>query len=273
MKSIRRILSHSTGNSLVEILVALALTGIITTAVLGLYYRQHSNYMIQDDVTNIQQNARASIDEITRQIRMAGYQLPAGVPALVASNANPDTITVNYSPSDCETYLNNGMVTGASELECGADVSCFEDGQWAYIFHPDSGGGEWFEISGVDEGNDRLQHSTMDLSQAYAEDAIIVALSQVKFFVDKSADSLHPALMMQLPGRAPQLYAENVSDLQVRYRLENGNIVDNPVLIDDITEVLVTLTAQSEQFDFDLESPTKRSRTYASSASLRNVGL
>ena len=273
MKSFRRILSSPTGNSLVEIMIALALTGIITTAVLGLYYRQHSNYMVQDDITAVQQNARASIDEITRQVRMAGYDLPAGVAPLVASNTNPDTITLHYSASGCETYLSSPMPQPSAELKCATDVSCFEDGQWAYIFHPDSGGGDWFEITHVQTGSRHIQHNTMPLSQAYDEDAILIGLTQIKFYIDQSTDANHPSLIMEMPGHGPQVYADNVSDLQFRYRLENGNIVDNPVLIDNVVEVLVTVTAQSQDPDYEKENPEKRQRTYASSVSLRNVGL
>ncbi|MBD3257789.1 hypothetical protein GF377_05095 [candidate division GN15 bacterium] len=273
MKTMKKLLSSSAGNSLVEILIALALTGIITTAVLGLYYRQHSNYMVQENVTAVQQNARATIGEITRQLRMAGYEVPAGVPALVAANTDPDTITINYSPENCETYIDANMVTGASDLSCGTAVDCFEDGQWAYIFHPDSGGGEWFQISAVDEAGRRIEHSTMDLSKAYAEDAVIVALQQVKFYISTPGDTGASMLMMEVPGLTPQIYAENISDLQFTYRLENGNIVDLPLLLDDVTEVLVEVTAQSEATDPEMSATEYRTRTYRSSASLRNVGL
>jgi Tfp pilus assembly protein PilV len=268
MKVFRRILSSSRGNSLVEILIALALTGIITTAVLGLYYRQHRNYMIQDDVTNIQATARASIDELTRQIRMAGYQLPAGVPALQAFNGNPDTIVVNYNTSGCEVTLASNMLTGNSSLTCNEDVSCFEDGQFAYIFHPDSGGGEWFQISSVDVGGKTLEHTAYTLSDAYAQDAIIVAMSQVMFYIDPNGSS---SLILELPGSGPLVYGDDITDLQFRYRLSNGSIVDVPVLIDDVVEVLISVTAESPVTD--AETNTKRTRTYSSSASLRNVGL
>ena len=272
MKSMKRIIGNATGTSLVEILIALALTGIITGAVLGLYYRQHSNYMIQDDITNVQQNARASIDELTRQIRLAGYDLPAGVPAMVCANTNPDTITLHYAVNNCDTYLSSAMPQPSSELKCGSDVSCFKDGQWAYIFHPDSGGGEWFEITHAQTGSNHIQHNNMSLSKAYAADAILMSMSQVKFFIDNS-DADHPNLMIEMPGKGAQVYAENISDLQFRYRLENGNIVNVPPLIDDVTEVLISVTGRSAQPDYEMAEPDYRYRTYSSSVSLRNIGL
>ena len=80
------------GFSFLEVLIALTVMGVVTTAIFNTYITQHKNYMIQGDVSNIQQNGRASIDELARNIRMAGYDIPISLDAIVASNTNPDTI-------------------------------------------------------------------------------------------------------------------------------------------------------------------------------------
>ncbi len=149
MKNVVNKISGTGGFTLLELLIALALTGFVTAAIFKLYVSQHKHYITQTDVADIQQGARAAIGEMSRQIRMAGYQLPLGLNAIEASNTNPDTVTVTYRSSDCETYLAAAMTQPTSELECATSVSCFKEGEWAYIFEPDSGGGEWFEISGV----------------------------------------------------------------------------------------------------------------------------
>ena len=74
-----------------EVLISLVLTAITTTALLKIYLNQHENYLAQDDITQVQQGARAAIDEITRQVRMAGHQLPPAIEPIIASNTNPDT--------------------------------------------------------------------------------------------------------------------------------------------------------------------------------------
>ncbi|MCP4683835.1 MAG: prepilin-type N-terminal cleavage/methylation domain-containing protein [bacterium] len=261
------------GVSLIEVMIALVLTGIISTAVLNLYSTQHKNYMVQDDVTGIQSSARASIDELTRQVRMAGYALPLGVPPLQAYNTDPDTIVVTYAAGDCETTLSNAMSQPSSEIECSGDVSCFYDGQWVFIFDPDSGGGEFFEVSQVQVASQNLQHSTMNLSRLYDTNAIVIAMNQVKFFVDNTSDQDHPALMMELPGQGPVIYAENIPDLQFRYRLDNGTVVDQPVLMTDVREVLISITGRSNSPDHAFDEPTYRSRNYTSSVFVRNIGL
>lgn len=261
------------GISLVEMLIAFALTGIVTTAVLKAYVTQHKNYMVQDDITTIQQNVRASIDELSKQCRMAGYALPLGLPSIEAANTNPDTITIVYHDDGCDTYLSQAMPQPSSELKCGTDVSCFYDGQWVYIFEPDSGGGEFFEITHVQPSSQHLQHNTMTLSKKYNADAVILSLMKVKFYIDQT-DPNHPNLMIALPGKTPKVYAENMTDLQFRYKLEDGNTVDVPIAVEDVREVIISVTGRSANPDPDKpESQKYRTRSASTSVALRNLGV
>ncbi len=278
MKTIITNLRSRAGTSFLEVMVALAIMGVVTTAIFKLYITQHQNYMVQDDVSNVQQNARAVINELGRQIRMAGFDLPLGIDPIVAANTNPDTITITYSSTGCETYLASAMATAGSQLDCAVDVSCFDDGQWVYIFHPDSGGGEWFQISTVDAGGMKLQQAAgATLSKAFDKDAIVLSLSQVKFFLDTLSNPDNPSLCLGLPGQPPLMYAENIVDLQFRYRMKNGMLLDQPVVTDDIREVLISLTGRSENPDYEKKaagvSDPYRYRTFNTTVFLRNVGI
>ena len=53
MTKLVRKLSNVSGTSLLEILIALAMTGVVTTAIFKAYVTQHKNYLIQEDVTDI----------------------------------------------------------------------------------------------------------------------------------------------------------------------------------------------------------------------------
>ncbi len=266
------------GTTLIELMIALALTGIVTLAIMKTYVTQHENYLTQEDVTTMQQGARASIDELTRQIRMAGHDLPLGLPALVGSNTDPDTITVTYHGNDCDSYLASKMPNTSAELKLATDVSCFRTDQWVYIYEPDSAIGEWFKISHVQTAASHIQHNydPKNLSRQYEADALLLALNQVKFFIDETTDQDNPMLMIQLGGDPAQPYADHISDLQFQYRLANGMIVDEPVLISDVREVLISITSEStrpEQRSDGGEVIEGNSRTYTSSVSLRNLGV
>jgi len=281
MSKLKLHLSNDKGSSLIEVMIALFMTGLITAAALSLYSTQHESYLVQDDVTTIQQSSRASLDEITKHIRMAGNRVPAGLPAIVAYNTNPDTIIVTYSSSDCQTWLSSKMPQPSAELKCGSDVSCFYDDQWVYIFDPDSGGGEFFLITHVQEAAKHLQHNTMTLSRKYDEDAIILALNQYKFYIDNTTDPDHPILMFQEGNKTPQPYADDITDLQFQYRMTNGVIEDEPILVDNIREVMISLTgkgnlqvlsdgAQGGNGDTD---DNYRERTYSTSVHVRNLAM
>jgi prepilin-type N-terminal cleavage/methylation domain-containing protein len=266
------LLKSQAGFSLLEVLVAAALTAIISVAVLELYRTQHQNYLTQEEISDVQQAGRASIDELARHIRMAGNGLPQGLPPLVAADANPDSITVTYRVDDNEASLNSGMGTIYDDLECADDISSFTANRWAYIFHPDSGGGEWFYITGLDVASKRIEHASAPLSHAYAAEAIILTPEQVTYYLAPYQDNQDGGatyLAMQVPGRPEQIYADDVSDLQFRYRLKNGLVVDKPVLMDDVREVLISLTALSSS---DGDATERQHRTFTTSVNLRNLG-
>jgi Tfp pilus assembly protein PilE len=264
------------GTTFLEVMIALIIMGVVTTAIFNLYITQHKNYLTQDDITTIQQNVRASIDEMSRHIRMAGYDLPVGLPSITPANTNPDTITITYLFSGCDTYLASAMPQPSSELECAIDVSCFYDGQWVYIYEPDSAIGEWFEITQVQTATKRLQHSTMVLSRKYGADALVLAMTEVKFFIDNTTDPDHPNLMLQLMGQTPQVFAENIADLQFQYHMKNGTVEDEPTVIDNIREVAISVTGRSHNPDVELAEELEnqyRQRTFSTSVYLRNVGI
>ncbi|HOD66522.1 MAG TPA: hypothetical protein PKW75_00070 [candidate division Zixibacteria bacterium] len=278
MAQTREHTSGARGTSLLEVLIALVVMGVITTALFGLYITQHRTYISQDDVTLVQQNARASIDELARHIRMTGHGLPLEMMPLSAFNTDPDTIVIRYRTDNCETYLAEAMATPSSDLTCATDVGCFQPGEWVYILEPDSGGGEWLALSEVQTGARVLRHGTMVLSKAYAKDALVLTARQVTFYVDTTTDPQHPALTVKVPGQTPQVFAENVEDLQLQYRMKNGLVVDVPVVVSDVREVLISITARSNRPDHEMaevtgHSDAYRRRTFTTSVFLRNVGI
>ncbi len=277
MKFLLKKIKSKRGTSFLEVMIALAIMGVVTTAIFKLYIASHRNYIVQDEVTYVQQNARASISELSRQIRMAGYSLPHGLASIESSNTNPDTITINYRTEDCDTYLSAPMPQPSSELKCATDLSCFYAGQWVYIFEPDSGGGEWFEITHVQGAAMHLQHNTMTLSKKYGKDAIILTISSIKFFVDNTTDPDNPMLMIQLIGQSPQIYADNITDLQFQYRMKNGVLMDTIIVADDVREVILSVTGRSANPDVDIadlgHGDAFRYRSFNTSVYLRNVGI
>lgn len=72
-----RNLSDNKGFTLVEVMVALLITGILMVIVFRFVFDQMHGYQRETMVADAQQNVRVTMDEITRDIRMAGSGIPA----------------------------------------------------------------------------------------------------------------------------------------------------------------------------------------------------
>ena len=66
-------LRKNSGVTLTELLIALALTGIVAGAIYNIFISQGRAYTIQSEVAEMQQNLRAGIFMVEREIRMVGY--------------------------------------------------------------------------------------------------------------------------------------------------------------------------------------------------------
>ena len=63
----------SRGFSLVEVLVALAIFGVVMGSIYSLYINQSQSAMIQEEVVTLQKNLRAALFYMEQDLRMAGY--------------------------------------------------------------------------------------------------------------------------------------------------------------------------------------------------------
>lgn len=91
------------GYTLLEVLIALFLTAIIAVAGFEFFVTMHNQRVVQEDVSDMQQNSRNSLQEIVKTLRMAGYKAGSHVPYRI----NSDSLYVFYSntqPVDTVLY-------------------------------------------------------------------------------------------------------------------------------------------------------------------------
>ena len=96
------------GFTLIEILVALAISSAVLAAVYAAYQSQQKAYIMQQDIAVMQQNLRTAMYLMTHEIRMAGYD-PTGTAGAAITNANSGTISFTKDEDG------NGNVTGTNE--------------------------------------------------------------------------------------------------------------------------------------------------------------
>jgi prepilin-type N-terminal cleavage/methylation domain-containing protein len=70
------------GMTLLELLIAVLLTFIVGSAALEFYASQHNHWLAQTDISDMQQNARALLEELSRNIRAAGYGIIVNHPSV-----------------------------------------------------------------------------------------------------------------------------------------------------------------------------------------------
>ena len=261
------------GFTLLEMLVALTITAFVVAAGYDLYLKQHESWIIQEQVSDMQQNVRIAMHELETRIRMAGYGLPGGLHPIYAWNTDPDTIAVLFQNEvACEAPIEHTMPQPSSELRCdGHDISCFQQDTWAYIYDPFADTGEFFYITHVQISSSHIQHNTTVLSKCYPQGSVITMVDMYKFYVD-TGDSNHPNLMVVREGNQSYVYAEDIEDLQLRYGLANGVFVNVPPAASVIREVLITLTARTARKDLQFQGEYRR-RSLTSDVKVRNLGL
>jgi len=95
------------GFTLVELLIAMAISGIVLSAAVNTFIAQRRSYALQEQVTEMTQRTRAAMEMVTREARMAGYN-PAGT--------SFDGITYNPTQVQIRADLNgDGDTADANE--------------------------------------------------------------------------------------------------------------------------------------------------------------
>jgi hypothetical protein len=96
-------------------------------------------------------------------------------------------------------------------------------------------------------------------------------MNRYKYYISRS-DASHPNLMVEVPGQAGQIYAENITDLQFRYVLSSGAIVDVPAISGMVREVLISIDARNNRLDPDAHGQY-RTRELTTRVKVRNLGV
>jgi len=261
------------GFTIIELLIAVLLAAIVTSAAMALYITQHKQLVVQDEVADMQSSVRASIAEVSTKVRMAGYKVPDAVSPIMAYDTNPDTIVISY---DCgygdDIQIEHTMPQPSAELRCdGHDLSAFQDNDLLYIYDPNTKTGEFFKATNIQYSSGHIQHNLGPLSKAYPQGSKILKINRFKYYIDNS-DVSHPKLMVQLGANTPQVFADNITNLNIRYLLSSDQVVDVPSVVDMVREVIIRVDARTDKADDEFQTQY-RTRSLATRAKVRNLGV
>jgi type IV pilus assembly protein PilW len=97
-----------TGFTLIEMLIALAMSSVLLASMYSFYLGQKRAYDLREQVAEMQQNVRSGMALMAREIRMAGYN-PTGATGFGIVEAGPQIIRITMD------LVNNGEPNDANE--------------------------------------------------------------------------------------------------------------------------------------------------------------
>lgn len=110
------------GVTLIELMIVLVIAAFLVAGVYSLFITQHRSYAVQDQVAGVQQDARAALDIMARDIRMAGFVTGAGSGTGSGFTDGTNNIVINgfnyaVNPTNSTTAPDTlTVVIGAEEL-------------------------------------------------------------------------------------------------------------------------------------------------------------
>jgi len=125
------------GVTLIELMIVLVIAAILIGGVYTLFMTQQRSYSVQDQVTGVQQDARAALTMIARDIRMAGLLIGSdefnvngaqfAVTPTNGGSGNTDSVTVAYGADEFTSGGNPVTVITIDgvDVELSADPSGF----------------------------------------------------------------------------------------------------------------------------------------------------
>jgi prepilin-type N-terminal cleavage/methylation domain-containing protein len=267
------------GVTLIELLIVLVISSILIAALYRVFISQQKTYTVQDQVTDMQQNARQSINRMMSEIRMAGFGnvsmvLPVTFGAKTFNNVvNPDAPVASSLTIICAIQGGATITQPATPNSNQIKVSSLDD--FDITKNPDKkyisiGGLESHVISAVDTNqkiitlNDTIIYNHLSGTLVFPIRAISyqVVSEELKFTLKRDENI----------GGGRQPLADNIKDIQFQYLDANGNETATPASIRMVRATVTATTAISDDEYKDRKTiPPKR--TIASNIYLRNMGL
>lgn len=258
------------GFTLIELLAAicialLAFAGASTLMAATQHFSQTQTLRIETV-----QALRATIDTVTRDIRLAGACMPTGgdfSPFDGTNTGTTDKVTMRTGlvrPSlTCITYnLGANAAQNATSLTLSSStgsISGFQVGMGAYIYNPQSGTGQDFiitSISGLTLGSDTAMNQAYSSTPGLLSLASVYAAERRTYAIDSTSNPKVPVLTVAVNGGTAIPFASGIEAFNVQYRLFRNcppcDTLDLPTTTADwqlVNELIFNVTARSQAPD------------------------
>jgi prepilin-type N-terminal cleavage/methylation domain-containing protein len=249
------------GMTLMELMMALMITAITMVIIYGTFVRlQHGATRVMKQVDE-RQGARAAIQLMERDIRMAGsgwgrlqvHGAYGGAPLdKYAINpgyggAQSDSISV-LGGWDVSTTLTSPMATSTSTITVSS-VDGFSANDLIVVTNGTSA--HLFQVTSVNPGQKQLNHHTGSTfnasgghtdwpSSGYLTGSMVYRAAWVSYRVDSTLYR-RPSLIRYEVGKTPQLVASDVKLFRVWYRLNDGTTARDTIDVQEINQIVPSI--------------------------------
>lgn len=226
----RRLEAHG-GFTILELLVSLAILGIVTVQILGMIQTQQRQASAHREVVEVQEDVRLVSDLMLADIRMAGFMLPSsvGISSFDGGAGGSDRVCVSDP-----TIVNAGVLGGALSRFAGARTTAALGGAAASATVPaadldiDDDGDDDFSVgSGVIVSDGTSSHCARitGLTNAGLTRTISFTPATVAgFAIASGAGIVAPAIVYEVTAagllRNNLLFSAQVEDIQVEFGVD-----------------------------------------------------
>jgi prepilin-type N-terminal cleavage/methylation domain-containing protein len=251
------------GFTLVELLVVVAILGIVTMAIHSLYLSTQRSANTTEEVSDVQQNIRVALDFMARDIRNSGFLLPveqpavSGAPYLLCRDLNADgdcldagesfsLILQTASPLNkfariATNFTSEGVVDEEIDINIiAADmVDLFDSGDSVRIFRPGSSNplqDKTYQVTEKNRGGPTLTllgFIVGEKAEFLAGDLIIgipaggTSVNTITYTLEDDPESTDPnmrRLRREVNSGGAQVLANKINDIEISYIMEDGSI-------------------------------------------------
>jgi len=263
------------GMTLIELLVALVVSGVLVAGVYRTFVSQQNTFTVQEQVVDMQQNVRLAINRMTRELRMAGY---GRMDATFFSEKMHGIYEHVVNPGG------DGIVTVVGGYKTVATLSAFASAgsktiQVNIVSGVDLDKKKYISINGLESnqikkitGNQIELFSNLTTDHLAGETVFLIMAITYSLGISEGKSAL---LRDENLGLGPQPVAENIESLRFRYVMNTGETLDVvlPARYDDIRMIQVNIVARTDRTDPELAKVSDgfRRRTLTSNIQLRNL--
>jgi prepilin-type N-terminal cleavage/methylation domain-containing protein len=271
------------GVTLIELLIALVISSILIAGLYRVFIGQHKSYTVQEQVVDMQQNVRVSINRMMSEIRMAGFGnvsmvLPVQFIAYGQTRTFNNVLNLDTPVTGSLTIITAtgdfAIIKTSITLPNKITLNRLTDSQGDPLF--DTGNRKFISIGGLESNTiTDIQGTTLTLSgnlvYNHPINTPVFPIRAISYQVVND-DGKFTLKWDENIGGGRQPLADNIENIQFEYFDAQGN----PTLIPaNIRMVKATVTATTAISDDEYKNrktiPPKR--TIASNIYLRNMGL